>query len=46
MNHLPYIAASYAIFIAVTLALAGESAFRLRGATRRLHALDSRKKPQ
>jgi hypothetical protein len=43
MNHLPYIAASYAIFGAATLYLAIESALRLRSTAKRLKALDHRK---
>jgi hypothetical protein len=43
MNHLPYIAASYAIFAAATLYLAFGAGFRLRTTTRRLAALDHRK---
>jgi hypothetical protein len=43
MNHLPFIAASYAIFIVATLGLALDAAFRLRRTTRRLAALDRRK---
>jgi hypothetical protein len=42
MNHLPYIAASYAIFVVVTLAMAAGAAIRLRRATRRLGTLDRR----
>ena len=43
MNHLTYIAASYAIFGAATLYLALETALRLRSTTKRLKALDHRK---
>ena len=43
MNHLSYIAASYAIFAAATLYLAASAAARLRMTTRRLAALDRRK---
>ena len=43
MNHLPYIAASYAIFAVVAVYLAASSGARLRTTTRRLAALDHRK---
>ena len=43
MTHLPFIVASYGIFLAVTLLLAIEAAFRLRHAARRLEALDRRR---
>ena len=43
MNHLPYIAASYAIFVGMTLYLAASTAARLRRTERRLAALDRRK---
>jgi hypothetical protein len=43
MNHLPYIAASYAVFAVVTLYLSASAATRLRVTTRRLAALDQRK---
>jgi heme exporter protein CcmD len=43
MNHLPFIAASYAIFAVATLYLAIETAWRLRATTKRLKALDHRK---
>jgi hypothetical protein len=43
MTHLPFIAAAYAIFAAATLYMVADAAIRLRGATRKLRALDPRK---
>ncbi len=43
MNHLPYIAGSYAIFAVVTVYLVVSSGARLRMTARRLAALDHRK---
>jgi uncharacterized integral membrane protein len=43
MTHLPFIVASYGIFLAVALLMAVTGMMRLRTATRRLDALDRRK---
>jgi uncharacterized integral membrane protein len=43
MTHLPFIVASYGIFVAVALIMAIDGGMRLRSATRRLDALDRRK---
>jgi hypothetical protein len=45
MNHLPFIAASYGIFVAVAVYLSADAAWRLGKTTRKLAALDHRKKP-
>lgn len=42
MTHLPYIVASYGLFLIVAAGLAAASAARLRGAVRRLRAVDPR----
>jgi hypothetical protein len=42
MTHLPYIVASYALFVVVALALAITASLRLSRATRRLRAVDPR----
>jgi hypothetical protein len=43
MTHLPYILASYGIFVVAVLVVAIAAGLRLGGTTRRLRALDSRK---
>jgi hypothetical protein len=43
MNHLPYIAASYGIFVAAVLFAAVEAALRLRTTTKRLKLLDNKR---
>jgi hypothetical protein len=43
MNYTPYIAAAYAISLGITLLLTGQSLFRLRRASRRLRAVDTRR---
>ncbi len=42
MTHLPYIVASYALFLVVAVALAANASVRLATATRRLRAVDPR----
>jgi Heme exporter protein D (CcmD) len=42
MNHLPYIVASYALFVLLALGLVASTSLRLRLATRRLRAIDPR----
>ncbi len=43
MTHLPYILASYGIFVVAALAVAITASLRLGRTTRRLRALDNRK---
>jgi hypothetical protein len=45
MTHLPYILASYGIFMVAVLAVAFTTRLRLGSTTRRLRALDNRKTP-
>jgi uncharacterized protein with von Willebrand factor type A (vWA) domain len=42
MTHLPYIIASYALFVVVAVVLAVSASLRLGRATRRLRAVDPR----
>jgi hypothetical protein len=42
MTHLPYIIASYALFVVVAVVLAVSTSLRLASATRRLRAVDPR----
>ncbi len=46
MTHLPYIAAAYAIAIAVPLYFCLEALYRTRSARRRLAAIDTRRPRQ
>jgi hypothetical protein len=46
MNYAPYIAAAYAIALGITLLLSGHSLIRLRHASRRLRAIDTRRRGQ
>jgi hypothetical protein len=43
MTHLPYILASYGIFVVAAVAVAIMASLRLGSTTRRLRALDNRK---
>jgi heme exporter protein CcmD len=43
MTYAPYIAAAYVIALGVTLGLAAQSLLRLRSASRRLLAVDTRR---
>jgi hypothetical protein len=43
MTHLPYILASYGIFVVAVLAVAIAASLRLASTTNRLRALDTRK---
>jgi heme exporter protein D len=42
MTHLPYIAASYGLFLAAAIAYSASAATRLSRATKRLRAIDPR----
>jgi hypothetical protein len=42
MNHLPFIAGSYAVFLAAAILLSVNAALRLRHTTARLRAVDPR----
>ncbi len=46
MSHAPFIAASYALAVAMIAGYAGLAAVRLRAAGRRLRALDPRQAPR
>lgn len=43
MNDTPYIAAAYAVSLGITLLLASQALLRLRRASRRLRAVDTRR---
>jgi heme exporter protein CcmD len=43
MTYAPYVAAAYAIALGVTLFLSAQSLLRLRSASRRLSAVDTRR---
>ena len=42
MTHLPYVVASYSLFVLLALGLVASTSLRLRLATRRLRAIDPR----
>jgi hypothetical protein len=44
MTHLPYVVASYSLFVLLALGLVVSTSLRLRLATRRLRAIDPRAK--